>query len=511
MQAEDIPVNESPKQSIIGKGSPKLQSAVARMINSHNGIEVVPTQNENSYFAFAPVFTPNYRLGIIVPEKEFTADIIASENESQSQIQEALRGVTVILIFLFIGAIGVSFMVGQIITSPLLRLTKTAEMISKGNLVARAIIDVGTGDEIGVLARAFNAMAERLSKNLTNLEERITERTVDLQKANAVNARRARQFEATSQVARTISSTQSLEALLPLVAETISAEFNFYHVGIFLLDSHHEYAILVATNSEGGKRMLARNHRLQVGDASIIGYVTNIGQPRVVLDAGVDAAYFKNPDLPNTHSEIALPLRIGADIFGALDVQSVEPNAFSQEDISILSTLADQVSIAIQNARSYQQSNEALAQAENASQQLSGQQWKRFLANRAVEGYYFDGINTKALTPSDRQRPHSLAIPLSLRGSKIGSIRVSSPDSNREWTDDEISMIQAAAERTALALENARLLQESQKRASKERTIGEISAKIGGLTNLESILQTAIQELGNTLPNTDVAIQFKED
>ncbi len=302
-----------------------------------------------------------------------------------------------------------------------------------------------------------------------------------------------------------------MDALLPQIAGTISEQFGFYHVGIFLLDTHREYAILVAANSEGGQKMLARNHRLLVGGAGIVGFVTNAGQPRVALDVGLDAAFFNNPDLPDTHSEIALPLRIGTEIIGALDVQSIEPNAFSQEDVSILSTLADQVAIAIQNARSYQQSREALAQAEAASTQMSGQQWKRFFADQPIEGYYFDGIEAKDMKPSDKQPAHSLAIPLTLRGTRIGTLKLSASDPNRTWTDDEIAMAQATAERTALAVESARLLQEAQKRAAKERTIGDISAKIGSLVNIENILQTAIQELGNTMPNTDIAIQFKKD
>ena len=202
---------------------------------------------------------------------------------------------------------------------------------------------------------------------------------------------------------------------------------------------------------------------------------------------------------------------VGTEIIGALDVQSVEPNAFSQEDVSILSTLADQVAIAIQNARSYQQSREALSQAEAASTQMSNQQWKRFFAGQPVEGYSFDGIDAKNIKFSDKQLAGGLAIPLILRGTRIGTLKLSASDPNRIWTEDEIAMAQATAERTALAVESARLLQEAQKRAAKERAIGDISAKIGSLVNIENILQTAIQELGNTMPNTDIAIQFKKD
>jgi len=325
------------------------------------------------------------------------------------------------------------------------------------------------------------------------------------------NVRRANQFETVARVAHTIRSTQTLESLLPLITVAISEQFGFYHVGIFLLDTRHEYAVLTASNSEGGQKMLKRNHRLLVGGTGIVGFVTKSGQPRVALNVGEDSVYFNNSDLPETRSEIALPLRIGSETFGALDVQSKQTNAFAQEDISILSTLADQVAVAIQNARSYQQTQDALAQAEAASVQLSGQQWKQFLTHQHVQGFSFDGVETTNLTTSDKQRPHSLAIPLTLRGTKIGAIKLSAENPDRMWTDDEITMVQAAAERTSLALESARLLEEAQKRAAKERVIGEISAKIGSSSSLENILQTAIKELSNTLPGTDIAIQFKKN
>jgi hypothetical protein len=100
---------------------------------------------------------------------------------------------------------------------------------------------------------------------------------------------------------------------------------------------------------------------------------------------------------------------------------------------------------------------------------------------------------------------------LVLRGTKIGSIKLNSIDPLRVWTEDEIAVLQAAAERTTLAIENARLLQDAQKRAAKERTIGEISSKISGLVNIENILETAIKELGTTLTDTDISIQFNQE
>ncbi len=391
-------------------------------------------------------------------------------------------------------------------TDPLLWIVDTAPIVI-GLFAGYA------GRKQDILSKVNEQLRNReieLKNNQVNLETYANARTAELVIANQHNEQRTSQFEAIAYTARTISSIQILDQLLPQVTQTISEQFGFYHVGIFLLDNNKEYAILAASNSEGGKKMLERNHRLLIGGIGIVGFVTNTGQPRIALDVELDAAYFNNPDLPDTQSEIALPLRIGTDTFGALDVQSKKKNAFSQEDISILSILADLVGIAIQNARSYQQTHEALSQAEIASRQMSSQQWQQFLTHTPVEGYFFDGVDTKNLKPTDNQRANSLAIPLTLRGTRIGTIKLSTADPKRTWTTDEIDMAEATAERTSIALENARLLQEAQKRAAKERVIGEISAKIGGSSNLESILQTAILELGNTLPGTDIAIQFKK-
>ncbi len=365
-------------------------------------------------------------------------------------------------------------------------------------------------DEVSRVNAELNIREQQLKINQANLEKYVEERTAELSVVNQRNEHRSAQFEAIARVARTIRSSQTLSSLLPQITETISEQFGFYHVGIFMIDNSQEYAILIASNSEGGKRMLERNHRLPVGGTGIVGYVTGSGQPRVALDVGLDAAFFNNPDLPETHSEIAIPLRSGNEVFGALDVQSTQTNAFLQEDVSIISALADQVSIAIQNARSLQQAQEALARLEASSSQTDKQQWHEFIDEQSAGSYLFDGIDARKITSPENQSAQTLAIPLTLRGTRIGTLKLSAAtDQSRTWSEDEIAIAQATAERTAIALENARLLMDAQKRAAKERAVGQISAKIGSLVNLENILQTAIQELGNTLPDTDVAIQFQ--
>lgn len=510
LEPEETPMNESPEQTILDAPNEGLKATAQYISENASSLTRISIHDEGFYLGIESLETTGYKLVTFAPENELNREIVESRARIENDVQTAIQGAALILTTLFIAALIVSLWVGQVITRPMKRMTNTVEQIAGGDLTAR--VHVETQDETGTLARSFNAMAERLNQTLQGLEQRISERTIELEKISQSNAYRAAQFESIARISRIISSTQSLDTLLPQIARTISAQLGFYHVGIFLLDTHKEYAVLAASNSEGGQKMLERSHRLRVGEMGIVGYATGSGEPRIALDVGLDAVYFNNPDLPETHSEIALPLKIGNEVIGALDVQSTEANAFSQEDISILSALADQVSIAIQNARSFQQSQEALKQAELTARQLSEQQWSQLLKGQTVAGYHFDGVEARKLVESKPgQQENSLSIPLVLRGVKIGALKLSPTDPSRTWDDDEVAVAKATAERTALAIENARLLQDAQQRATKERTIGDISARIGNLANLENILQTTLKELGNTLPGAEIAIQFTSE
>ncbi len=510
LQPEILDDGDSPRQSILVKGPFDLQEVTTQIINGGTNVDTIQGPNNESLFiAFASLETPNYRMAVVAPEAEFTAGIAEAKSKTANTVEEIARNSALILVLLFVAALLISLWIGHLIATPLVRLTQTVDTISAGDFTARA--PVGARDETGRLAVAFNVMAERLNSTLSGLEQNVVERTKELELANKSNEHRALQFESIARIAQIIGSTDFSEDLLPRIAEVISQQFNLYHVGIFLLDIRKEYAVLTASNSEGGRKMIARNHRVAINENSIVGYAGKSGQPRLALDTGEDSTYSTNPDLSPTRSELALPLVIGSEIIGILDVQSTEKNAFSIEDINVMSTLARQVSTAIQNARAYQQTREALKRAEIASMELSRQNWKQFTGQQAIEGVLFDGVNTKTVSRTAEQTEHNLAIPLVLRGTKIGSIKLNSIDPLRVWTEDEIAILQAAADRTTLAIENARLLQEAQKRAAKERTIGEISSKISGLVNIENILETAIKELGTTLTNTDISIQFNQE
>ena len=353
------------------------------------------------------------------------------------------------------------------------------------------------------------------------LEQRVAERTTDLEK-------RADQLETVSNVARALTSVQDIDKLLPDITQLVSNRFGYYHVGIFLLDEAAEFAVLRAANSEGGARMLNRQHKLKLDSNSIVGFVTSRKEPRVALDVGADSVYFDNPDLPNTRSEMALPLRISGRVIGALDVQSTQPNAFAEEDVATLTVLADQIAIAIENARLFSASTAALSESERTFERYVKQEWGTFASQAKSTGYMFDGNRTLPVKPKDQneklkalaqtgrlalERASSeITVPIRLRGQTVGFLEVNSKKGNRQWTRDEISLLESAAERAALALENARLVETAQRRASRERAIGEISSRIGAVTDVDAIMQMAVEELGRKISGAmEVTIELGEE
>mgnify|MGYP000212260793 CR=1 FL=1 len=439
-----------------------------------------------------------------------------------SPVLEQTRAITAAaLLTSFLLGIATLF-VSRTITSPVARLTRAAEEISSGNLDTHA--DVRSQDELGTLASTINAMSDQLKQTLAGLETTIAERTADLEQrgqeliqrsselelANQRAERRAGQLLAVSKVSNAIATVQNLDELLPLITRTISETFGFYHVGIFLNDANHQFAVLRAANSQGGQRMLLRGHRLKIGETGIVGYVTAAGRPRIALDTGTDAVFFNNPDLPDTRSEMALPLRSGPTVIGALDVQSTEPNAFTEEDIEILSALAGQVSIAIRNAQLFEETQRQTAELRMLLQQDTREQWKRVIQTQQQSGYYYDGATLTSLEKPAQKDDEVILIPVTVRGQTIGRLGIR-PPSGRNLKPDELDIIQAVSERLAVSAENARLLEETQKRASKERAIGEISSKIGASISLENILQTAAEELSRALSGSQISIRLKRD
>lgn len=242
---------------------------------------------------------------------------------------------------------------------PLGQLAEFGQRLARGDWDYR--VPTKREDEIGVVGQALNRMASELQRSYSTLEQRVRERT--------------QQVRTASEVARAVTSIPSLEDLLRQAVELISQRFGYYYVSIFLIDDRGQFAVLRQATGEVGQALISRGHKLAVGSDSIIGWVTSHNEPRVSSEVTQDPIHFRNELLPETRSEAAVPLQVAGTVLGALDVQSVEPNAFSDEDLEILQTLADQLSAAIQNARLAENSMEAAERSRLISEvtgQLSG-------------------------------------------------------------------------------------------------------------------------------------------
>ena len=360
-----------------------------------------------------------------------------------------------------------------------------------------------------------------------SLEKRVEQRTAELDASNKSNLKRAGQFAAIAQVLKAVSTIQETDPLLLQITRVISDQFNTYHTGIFLLDGAREFAVLRASNSEGGRRMLARGHKLKVGQTGIVGFVTATGRARIALNVGVDAAYFDNPDLPETRSEIALPLIYAGQIIGALDLQSTAENAFDHDDLEVLLSLADQVSVTLNYAIILEEARRSLSESQTTFSNLTRETWKvlrpkstglGFQSSEArvtalespLEGAYIQEAlsENRTVVMNRENEPSALAIPIRLRGRIIGVISLTTRR-NRRISSDETEITEAVAERLSLAIETAVLLQSTQHRADIERITTDISAKVSASTRLEAILQTAAQELSRALGGSDVLVQIE--
>jgi GAF domain-containing protein len=358
--------------------------------------------------------------------------------------------------------------------------------------------------------------AEDLKEVGRSLESRVEERTELLR-------RRADQFRAIAEVNRAFSEVQGLTSLLEEAVDLISQKLRFYHTGIFLLDADREYVRLQAASSEGGQRMLERSHKLEVGFQSVVGYAAATARPRVALDVGEDAVWFNNPDLPETRSEVALPLIVRGSLIGVLDVQSREVAAFSEDEIQILSILADNVAAAIEGTRLLEETQHALDQLERYQQMDTVGGWRKALArrNREVAFSYdrvalqhnvdiddalpFQAAGVTKLQTVQRDGRHFLLAPVRVQEQTVGVLAF---EGQRPWTDEEQRLTETVVAQLGLALENARLLESTRLNALQERARSEILQRVRGSVQIDAILRRTAQELGQALQVEHSRIQL---
>ena len=362
-------------------------------------------------------------------------------------------------------------------------------------------------------------------------EEALRRAHEDLEQYTTNLERRAVQLQVAAEVARETTAILDIHELLDTTVQLISNRFGFYHAGVFLSDERGEYAILRAASSEGGHRMLERGHKLRIGKVGIVGYVAATGEPRIALDVGQDAHFFDNPDLPETRSEMGIPLKVRDSVIGVLDVQSVEQAAFTDEDVTALQTMADQLAVAIDNARLLERTETQLRELSALHGEYSAAAWAELTSPERQLGYVYDRVDVlpaeqtlapaldvapergEAVVPAEPEATGAmLARPLEVHGQVIGVVGVSrmaairETDKAREWSPDEIAIVEAVSEQVAVALESARLFEEARIRAEELAMLNELSQALAARLDVEQVLDETYRGASRLVDTTNFYI-----
>jgi GAF domain-containing protein/HAMP domain-containing protein len=438
---------------------------------------------------------------------------------------EAYRGVIQVAVVSLLIIMAMTALAGMLggyaarrLAVPLVDLTETATRISCGEMDLQATASGPA--EVASLAEAFNSMTTQLRQILEDLEKRVAERTLDLERQSAY-------LQASAEVGRAATSILEIDRLIGQVVELIRERFGLYYVGLFLVDSAGEWAVLRAGTGTAGQAMLARGHRLKIGGGSMIGWSVANAQARVALEVGEDAVRLATAELPETRSEAALPLRSRGRVLGAVTVQSSWPGAFDETVIAVLQNMTDQVAVALDNALLFAESQTAVETARRAYGEISRRDWGELLGTRTHWGYRYanqsvapaeetwrpemlEAIQTGEMLESDTGEP-TLAMPLKVRDHVVGALRFNKGEDGGHWTADEIVLIETLTEQLGVALESARLYQDTQRRAARERLVNEITARIRSSMTLEAVLNSAVREISHLVEANYAAIDLELD
>lgn len=494
----DLETNITLYDDYAGAGPVLLSSDQGAFIDAgnfftHQPVQVFPNSNINWY------------LGVVRPQTEVFQPIF-----------EFFQGALGVIFLTIVLAVVFAVIVDRIITVPLIDLNKAAVRVTKGDY--RVEIVPKTRDEIGSLARAFNAMIGRVQESMGTMEKRVIERTHRLEIMAALGER--------------FSAILDIDELLPEVVNQIQSNFGYYHAHIYLLDKSGKNLVVVEGTGPAGETMKLNRHSIALdAPASLVARAARSGQVVSVENVQESAHWLPNPLLPNTYSEMAVPITLRNQVVGVLDVQQDEIGGLNESDASLLRSLASQVAVAINNARLFEQTQQALQQSEAAQQQYMTQSWEKFRdAQRVLKaeqqkegqiaGQEINNIKQQAIqkgqtvtTKSDNGHGGQPAVvaPLKLHGQVIGTLGLQQAAAGRDWSEEEIILLEAVSEQVTQALERARLFEETQQQAAREKVIADITGQIWASGEFEQVMRTTVQQLGRTLDASKVVIRLGTD
>jgi GAF domain-containing protein/HAMP domain-containing protein len=342
----------------------------------------------------------------------------------------------------------VGFFVAQTLSAPIIRLTAVAEEVAGGNLSAQARVE--SSDEIGALASTFNHMSARLKNTLDGLEQRVADRT--------------RNLELAAEVGRSVSQVRALDVMLKDAAELIRAQFDLYYVQVYLTDPSQTVLLMLSGTGQVGEQLVGRGHRLPLNTGSINGRAATEKKSVVIADTSASATFRPNPLLPDTRSEMAVPLIVGEKVVGVLDLQSEKANTLTQELLPAFEALAGQLAIAIQNANLLAETEQARAEVEAQARRLVRANWVDYLdaIHKPEEtGFVFEQNKIMPLTQDEAVKENALVAPIAVTGETLGNLVVEMGEQASIARGDEL--VNTIARQVAQHIEALRLLESAER------------------------------------------------
>ena len=456
----------------------------------------------------------------------WTVTVFQDREEALRLVNEQNRSTIFLVFFIALGTVGLGFVAAQLLTGPIKRLTAVAQEITAGDFTRRAVVE--NQDEVGTLALAFNTMTERLRESIENLESRVTERTEQLETVLEVSGR--------------LTGILDLDDLTRQVVTLTKETFDYYHVHIYLLAESDETLVMAEGYGSAGAEMKRQGHSIPLAaPRSLVARSAREGQVIIVGDVQADPSWLANPLLPATRSEMAVPIILDSNVVGVLDVQSDQVAGLTEVDQATLQVLADQIAIAVRNANLFAEVRQKLDEAERLQRLYVSQAWQQLritqerthfevgyptLTDEGVpevdavlqQGRTVDlKIPTTALEANghgsdqgqgDDKTRRALATPLKLHNQIVGVLGIQDENSDRQWTEDEIALIESVSEQMSLAIENARLFDETRRNAWRDQVVSESTAKIWSSDEVEAVMKVAVAQLADKLHASEVVLRL---
>ena len=341
-------------------------------------------------------------------------------------------------------------------------------------------------NEFARIVGQTQSMFQTLIAERTQLENRIRERTEELEV-------QTNQLRTSTTVARTIAEIQDVSTLLGAVTDQISEKFEYYHVGLYILDEQKKVAFLQAASSTIGKQLIGQGFRVESDRRNALNKVVELNRAEITSDIE-DPNFIRDPNFPITRSRMMLPLAVRGNVIGVLDLHSDQPKAFGSQDAEILQTLADLAAISFDNARLLNETKNLVNQLEVNTSFQTRKTWLK-LTTRQKPAYQYTPAGVRPLFSKDKVNIEGMLVPLVLYGETIGTIKLKRKGGISEWSDRERLLVEKIADQVALALENSRLVEEAQKSALRDQMIANISTRVRETLDVESVIRTAATEL----------------